>query len=188
MNITVEENERIKITLSADELERSGISFAELDYDSEKSRAFLQKLFFCSKSVTNFEKKGNNLEIEIFPAAKNGCVVYFTPILEIKQVPGYRKLHPPKIAAITAEFSCADALLDFGKALKERKIQVKKSSLYKSGDGYFLILTPFSVDADEVKGLISEFAVLSEKKPSFIKEQYQLLCFEDVLSKMTKYL
>ncbi|MGN1081575.1 MAG: adaptor protein MecA, partial [Acutalibacteraceae bacterium] len=144
MNITVEENERIKIILSAEELEKNEISFAELDYDNEKSRAFLQKLFFCSKSVTNFCKKGKNLEIEIFPAAKNGCIVYFTPTGEIKQVSRQRKLNAPKICTVTAKFSSADALLDFSKAIKSRRIPVKDSALYKSENDYYLIMTPYS--------------------------------------------
>lgn len=190
MNITVEENERIKITMTAEELSLNGITFAELDYDTEKSRLFLQKLFYCSKSVTNFSKKGESLIIEIFPAANRGCTVYFTPIGEIKQEKTSVKLNTPKICTLTAVFKGSDELLDFAATIKNRKILIKHSSLYKNSDGYILVLTPFSTDLNEVRGLISEFSLAPEKNetPSFIKEQYEAVCERDALTKLTMFL
>ncbi len=190
MNITVEENERIKVTMSAKELEINGMSYAELDYDTETSRLFLQKLFLCSKSITNFCKKGENLMIEIFPAVLGGCTVYFTPIGQIKQEKTSVKLNTPKICTLTAKFKGSDELLDFAFSLKNTGIIIKRSSLYKHKNGYILTMTPYSVDVSAVKKLLNEFSaqMLPDKNLSFIKEQYDTVCEEDAISKIIKFM
>ncbi|MBQ8533849.1 MAG: adaptor protein MecA [Clostridia bacterium] len=190
MNITVEDNQRIKVTMSAKELEENGISYAELDYDTETSRLFLQKLFLCSKSVTNFCKKGETLMIEIFPAVLGGCTVYFTPIGQIKQEKTAVKLNTPKICTLTARLESSDELLDFASSLKNMGILIKRSSLYKDGRGYILTLTPYSVDLNAVKALLNEYSakMLPEKTVLSIKERYKAVCEEDAISKITKFL
>lgn len=189
MTVSVEDNRTIKIILSAKELEANGMSLSLLYCSCVRSKLFLQKMFLFCKTATNFQRNGDVLSVEIFPASLGGCTIYFTPIGQIKQEKTKAKLNIPQICSLSALFSGIDELMDFAFAVKKLGIIIKMSSLYERCGKYLLMLTPFSIDLAAVKLLLSEFAesvkVESNKTE---KDGYRTVCKFDALTNLTKFM
>ena len=71
--------EKIRITLTEQDLEEYRLTYQQMDYNDPKTRSILQTLLVLAEEKTDFSCPDHSrLLIELFPAPGSGCTVSFT--------------------------------------------------------------------------------------------------------------
>jgi negative regulator of genetic competence, sporulation and motility len=163
MNIQKEPSGSLRIDLTANELQNFQLTYQLLDYNTPKTRQFFHRLLENAGNITDFPKGNGKLLIEVFPAPKQGCTVYFTRLLK-KQKRYKRK--PPAIYI----FPDSESLLTAVEHLQNTpKV---KSELYRIEQKYYLILQ------EQSPGILTEYGerlTFSRPTLSHIREHGNLL-------------
>ena len=131
MNIQFETPERLKIQLTAADLNELGTTYGELDYASADTRKMLDDLLGRIGAKNEFKTTDRRLVIEILPAEKEGCIIFLTlvkPALKRKKA---------DINITVWQFDSADELVEGISNLKNCK---NKISLYLLDGKYRLII------------------------------------------------
>lgn len=138
MEIGLIGGKKLKVSLSARELEGLSMSFEALARADGNTRSFLVKLLEEGKGRTGFSPRGAKLFVEIYPDNGGGAVVYFTAF----HPPGAPGL-PARIQPVIFAFESAEHLLEGAARLARQYGQrVYKSSLYRFRGEFRLILYP----------------------------------------------
>jgi negative regulator of genetic competence, sporulation and motility len=163
MNIQKEGIDSIRVDLTADELQEFRLTYPLLNYQDQKTRRLLDQLLKNAGALLGFVRSGGKLLIEIFPAPRQGCTVYFTN-LEKK---GRRFKQKPPTAYL---FSNSEDLLSAVEQLSTTP--APKSELYRLNDNYLLILQ------EQEKNALSEYGdriSCTKKELAYIREHGTLL-------------
>lgn len=131
---------KLKITLSAAELEAVFGDYNRIDYQSADTRLALGELLRCAAPEADFELDSSSVRIEVYPTCEGGCAIYFT------------KSEAPLCAQKTRrasragryyllEFSQSSALLDaIADLYADRATREAPSRLYRLEERYRLAL------------------------------------------------
>lgn len=162
MKIEKVDDNKVKITLSFEELEMRNITLSDI----EKNNAAAKNLFTSLIEETNldedFQFENSQLFIEASADNNNTFILTITKIEDLPDINKYSIQNPKvlyKIDSHLFEFSSLDIILEFCKIAKEENLFFGKNTLYKYNDKYFIL---FSETAIKNKKFIKTYVMLSE--------------------------
>ena len=158
MKMELLENGCLKILLTEEDLNRLGLSFASLDYDTPATRSAMQTLLLAARNETGFDPTGG-LVVEALPV-DDGCLLLFTPTASHRRIRLKKAVGPYIYEVEDAEqlFRLAEGLSRYRQPLQKRLLPSAGSSLYLFGEKYRLVLYPASVLPRGVQDLMREFS------------------------------
>lgn len=128
---------KLKVILTAADLEGFGIDYDSMDYQDPHTRKALLRILEQGRAETGFDPRKAKLFIEVYPCEGNGCVLFFTC------------LRQPHAAAKTAmepvlfAFDSVDALTEGAvKVYSRYGHRIYRSSLYQMEGTYRLVVYP----------------------------------------------
>lgn len=183
MEFSLVSSEKLKVTLSPDDLLRLGLRYEEIDYQDEKTRKALVDLLAEGRASAGFQPRGAKLYIEVFPSAEGGCVICYTRLAGGETFARGRLLAGPP--PIVFAFSDPDALLRAG-ALTARlyRQRILASTLYAFGREYRLIIHPLDIGDHLSASFLGEYGRLvgtGNLLAAYIEEHGKLLRQTDAL-------
>lgn len=149
MNITLEDSNRLLITLSYQELLSLGFTYHSLNYSGPSAKAAINGLLEKASIQTGFTYSGGKLLIEAFPAPDMGCTLLFT---KLSAGPKYR-LRRQSASPYIFEFSSAGSMMSAMELLSQKKIC--DGTLYKIGEKYRVLLR--HTNGKKMTAALSEF-------------------------------
>ena len=154
----------LRIVLSAEELERNGLTFQSLSKQEPQTRAFLLALSRAAGLLLQFDAASQNLHIEVYPYADGGCLL-----------------------CVAREQPKRSARLLFAKTFRELVglcgefapyLQSDRNALYRTVSGFVLLLYgSTSLPPDLQTFLLAE----SENAEAVLSEYAELLIAEDAV-------
>ena len=161
MKIELENDNKIVISLSNEDMITLDITFEDLDYQNIETRRVIWTLLDEARQTLN--KDINLCEKMLIEVSKNiegGCTIYFTMLPESSHTGTNRlimKKEPPEIVATFKNFSSIE---DFFERYKILGDSICESELYIYESGYALILEPKLSKRQSIELCISEFGSL----------------------------
>ncbi len=179
---------KLKVTLSAVDLEEFSISYDAMDYTHNGTRQLLVDLLEQGKLETGFNPQHSKLYIEVYPTEEDGMVIYFTTLPSGHQL---RKGSPKAPAPVIFSFEDIDDLTHACcKVYARYSHRIYKSSLYKLGKQWRLIVYPLDY-ADQLSVyFLSEFAPQigeGEIHAAYVQEHGQEIILDTALDTLAKY-
>lgn len=191
---------KVKITLSIDELEQRDISLKDLEKDTVKAKKLFLELIEESNLESSFIFEHAQLFVEAATDSNDFFTVTITKIDDFPDLAKYNLLDegfekktirkPSNNLAYPINFNIfsfqsLDTILDMCDILKKTKCFLGKNSLYKLDDRYFLIFSKYSIKNSKFSrtySIINEFCsstyesdlyevCIKEKSKSIIKDK-----------------
>ena len=188
MDFSLSGPDRLKVSLSADDLEAFGMDYQNLDYNDGATREILLELLNKGRAEVGFLPKRAKLYIEIYPREGGGCVIYYTRLPGNQPHTGWPFLPGP--SPIAFAFADAQTLLDgCAKAYGLYRHRIYKSSLYALGAQYRLIIYPLDYNDNLSVNFLSEYGRLvgeGQVLASYIEEHGKLLRESTALETLAK--
>lgn len=78
VNIKLEEENRLCVEMTGDDLARFDLDYPKLDYSNQKTKIMLRTVLDAAKKLFLFSPDSDKLLIEVFPAPAGGCTVFFS--------------------------------------------------------------------------------------------------------------
>lgn len=78
MELIVISDDKLKIMLSEEDMERYHISGDELDYSKLSTRTVLKSILTDAKNLTGFDTEGERFFVQLFTSAHGGCELFIT--------------------------------------------------------------------------------------------------------------
>lgn len=166
-------NNKVKITLTFEELEKREINIKDIEKNSEIAKNLFVDLIEETNIDEEFEFENSQLLIEATSDNNNLFVVTITKVDNLpdmkkyslleKKVKASKKSKPQnstyKVESYIYSFNNMDDILNLCETSKEENLFFGKNSLYKYNDKYFLIFANSSV---KNKKFLKTFVFLSE--------------------------
>ncbi|MBE6718067.1 MAG: adaptor protein MecA [Ruminococcaceae bacterium] len=147
MELILISESKLKIMLTADDMENYDISNEQMTYEKKETRRVFEKLLDEAREKTGFDSSSERIFIQVYPSKNGGCEVYVTLNTEGKQE---RKQREKSTAPKNKKEYCVYLFENIDDALSAccvlRKIGYKnESSLYSEQKGkaqvkYYLVL------------------------------------------------
>lgn len=90
MEIVRISEEKLKLTLGKEDLEKYSLKPEELDYDKTETRRVIWQILDDAKKRTGFDAAADRALIEAYPGRRGGCEIYVTLLCEKKKKKGVR--------------------------------------------------------------------------------------------------
>ncbi len=78
MELIVISDDKLKIMLSEEDMQRYHISGDELDYSKLSTRTVLKSILTDAKNLTGFDTEGERFFVQLFTSAHGGCELFIT--------------------------------------------------------------------------------------------------------------
>lgn len=154
MNVERMGKTQMKILLSEAEMKRVGLSL-EGDPSGAHTRALLLSLLEETREESGFEYYGHRLLIELYPQEGGGCAIYYKIAGSMTE----RLSKPALYGPVLFTFTDVDILIEAACRLFYRYChRIYKSSLYRLGNSYRLIVYPLDRVDSVTVSFLSEFA------------------------------
>jgi negative regulator of genetic competence, sporulation and motility len=200
--IVINEN-KIKITMSSDEMSHYGLDENEFHCSITNTREILNKILHKNHRDIAFGRieESDKLLIQLYPEVSGGCELYVTKIPDLQpdndfeeamtmNEYGEDRLLPPKRQAPKVEIKKTVLAYSFSDLSSVRGACVEldsrdfegESSLYRSDDGrYFLFVTPDEKSSPST--FLAEFGELESASSSslYLSERGKCLCKTDAV-------
>lgn len=180
---------RMKVALRPEDLERLGITYDKLDYADPLTRRALVTLLEEGKRETGFNPRRSKIFIEAFPSEEGGCILFFCRLGEGQRLPSLEEQPGPE--AVVFRFEGADALADAAEKVFARYgHRIYKSSLYWMDGGYRLVVYPLDYADHMSTTLLGEFASRSgegEVLAAFIEEHGESIIRDTAVETLAKH-
>lgn len=167
----IDEN-KVKITLTLDELSQRQISLKDIEQDSNTAQDLFLDLLEESDLQEDFLMDDSQLFVEASSDNENLFIVTITKIGYMPELAKYaptkkktrrknsnKSAHEYTVASCIYKFSNLDRILDLSYKLKLEKTFMGTNSLYKYEDSYFIVFSPSSIKNAK---FIKTFVILSE--------------------------
>lgn len=203
----IDEN-KVRITLTIDELSQRQISLKDIEQDSNRAQDLFLDLLEESELNEDFLMDDSQLFVEASSDNENLFIVTITKIDYMPEIAKYtskKKLNRKKkipsaskssaeytVASTIYKFSSIDRVLDLSSKLKLEKAFMGTNSLYKYEDAYFLVFSNTSIKNAK---FIKTFVILSEYAEQYyatdmfktlIKEKSKLIIEKKAIQKLSK--
>jgi len=202
----IDEN-KVKITLTLDELSQRQISLKDIEQDSNTAQDLFLDLLEESDLQEDFLMDDSQLFVEASSDNENLFIVTITKIDYMPELAKYattkkktRKKTSSKTNAVSEytvasciyKFSNLDKILDLSSKLKLEKSFMGTNSLYKYEDSYFIVFSPSSIKNAK---FIKTFVILSEYCDQYyaadmyktlVKEKSKLIIEKKALQTLSK--
>lgn len=199
-------NNKVKITLTFEELEKRDINIKDIEKNSEIAKNLFVDLIEESNIDEEFEFEDSQLLIEASSDNNNLFVVTITKVDNMPDLRKYSLLEKKvknskksksivtnyKVDSFIYSFKSIDNILALCENAKEEKLFFGKNSLYKYNDIYFLIFANSSI---KNKKFLKTFVFLSEYCENYysynifssaIKEKSKLIIENNALQTLSK--
>ena len=144
--IVINEN-KLKITLSENDMKQYSLDCDTIDYDNTETRRAFWNILDEVKHKTGFDAASQKIFIQLYPSKEGGCEMYVTKLGERhkrnEDCPDQElhKLHPLHKRRAAYSFSSIDDIISVCRRLTEIGFSEKSSAWRSHIDGkYFLIL------------------------------------------------
>lgn len=183
---------KIRITLTLEELEKREISLNDLEKNSSIAQELFIDLIEESNLDEDFALEGSQLFIEACSDNNNLFILTITKIDSIPELKKYNNLNlsnkknkiAPNIVDYRVDsniyaFNSLDKILSLCEVTKKEKLYFGRNSLYKYKDSFYLIFTKSAV---KNKRFLKTFAFISE----YCDDYYSSLSIEASLKEKSK--
>ena len=97
MELILISESKLKIMLTADDMESYAISNEQMSYEVKTTRDGFEKILDVAKEKTGFDSASSKLLIQVYPSRNGGCEVYVIRECDAKSDQGVKeKNNPPK--------------------------------------------------------------------------------------------
>ena len=192
---------KIKITLTFEELEKRDISLKDITNNSSLARDLFTDLIEETDLDSEFFVDDSQLLIEACSDNNNLFIVTITKINDFPELKKYtkrenksntktNKITRSKVDSNVFSFNSIDDILDLCTIAKKENLYFGRNSLYKYNDTYFLIFTKNSI---KNKKFLKTYVILSEFCNTYysydiyevsIKEKSKLIIKNNALQKL----
>lgn len=156
MEFRLVDPDKLKVTLTAADLEALGLDYDRLDYSDESTRQLLISLLEKGRAQAGFHPRRAKLYIEAFPSEDGGCVLYYTRLTGGEVFPAGR--FAPGPAPVVLAFSDPDILLRAcAQTARLYAHRILKSALYKFGSAYRLVVYPLDYTDSRSASFLAEY-------------------------------
>lgn len=163
MKVEKIDNNKVKITISFEELENRNITLHDIEINNTAAKEFFNNLIEESNVDDCFEFEDSQLFIEASADTNNTFILTVTKIEDIPDLNNYTKKSAPtlctKLDSQLFEFSSIDKILDFCYTTKDESLYFGTNTLYKYDDRYFILFSDTSI---KNKKFTKTYAMLSE--------------------------
>lgn len=136
MDYTLIHENKLKVILTAGEMQDLGLENDHMDYNDPVTRLALVSVLELSRTKARFNPRGARLFVEAYPCENGGCVLYFTCL----HISGDGK---PRVVPVVFEFEGPDELCSGAQHVHDRYAhRIHRSVLYRFGSCYRLIVYP----------------------------------------------
>lgn len=198
---------KVRITLTIDELSQREISIKDIEQDGDKAQDLFINLLEESELNEDFASEDTQLYVEASSDNENLFIVTITKIDYMPDVSKYsnkKSCHSKKkksvdmstiqytVASSIYKFNSFDSVLDLSQKLADEKAFMGTNSLYKYNDLYFLVFSKSSIK--NIK-FIKTFVILSEYAEQYyasdmyrtlIEEKSKLIIEKKAIQKLSK--
>ena len=191
---------KVKITLTIDELSQRHISLKDIEQDSNRAQDLFLDLLEETELNEDFIMDDSQLFVEASSDNENLFVVTITKIDYMPELPKYTPKKKRKtnsrieytVASSIYKFDSLDKIFELCSKLELEKAFIGTNSLYKYEDSYFLVFSDTSI---KNKKFLKTFVILSEYTDGFyatamyktlIKEKANLIIEKRALQKLSK--
>lgn len=151
MDFTRIDEAKLKVVLSAMDMEELELDYEDIDHSDPKTRRALVNILELGRIEVGFNPKKSKLFIEVFPNEPDGCVLYFTCLGAV----GKKAV---SIQPVIFQFDQAENLIDAACELHRLyKRRIFKSSLYIMKKKYRLLIYPLDYSDKRSVYFLSEF-------------------------------
>jgi adapter protein MecA 1/2 len=198
---------KVRITLSIDELTQRHISLSDLEKDTIKAKKLFLELIEESNLESSFIFEHAQLFVEAATDNNDFFIVTITKMDDFPDLTKYnlldegfskKTISKPSTNLVYPinfnifSFECLDNLLDMCDILKKTKSFLGKNSLYKLDNRYFLIFSKYSIKNSKflrTYSIINEFCLCNYESPLYeasLIEKAKLIISDKALQTLTK--
>ena len=187
MEIVRISEEKLKLTLGKEDLEKYCLKPEELDYDKTETRRVIWQILDDAKKRTGFDAAADRALIEAYPGRRGGCEIFVTLLCDKKKKKGVRGRYG------IYRFSTAEELFSLCTALSRSGRQYE-SELYRlSGSrGLFLLIKEPLEDSLRKEQSLSPLSFVEEYGErykqsgagAYIKEHGECLISENAILRL----
>jgi len=193
-------NNRIKVTVTSDDMERWGVSFESFAGDSPEAQELFWTLIKRAEFETGFEVENSRLVIEALPHKNDGIILFVTRIDDVVETERSKKTgkHRYRVKKLTSRQEDEVFVYMFGDfedlcaMAQQWNFSGEKSSLYIH-EGTYYLLVKFDghlLNTGYAKAKLSEFgsrmsAVRAGE--AFLEEYGSLIAEDNAISTIAKY-
>lgn len=186
MRIEVQDDCRIAVELTKDDMSELDITYEDLDYSNIETRRVLWTVLDeASHTIGCDINLSERMLIEAVPATAGGCIIYFTVLPKSHGTTG-TKIIKRDDGAVICDIPKLDDLFAACAMLKQKGYD-QKSELYAKDNKYRLVLYPAPADETTMETMLCEFGnVLNHHKThtlSHMEEYWNLLASPDAIAK-----
>ncbi len=135
MEIVRISEEKLKLTLCKEDLEKYSIKIDELDYDKTETRRVIWQILDDAKKRTGFDAASDKALIEAYPGRRGGCEIYVTLLCDKKRKKGVRgRLGVYRFGSVEALFALCTELC------KEKRLYESDLYCLPRDKSYYLVL------------------------------------------------
>lgn len=148
--------------MSSDDLSLFGLTYHQIDYGNCLTKMMIDRLMSFCQSVFSKKYTGSKVLIEVFPAPKGGCVIYFTHLCKENESEQRKGFAAKKYRVIKQNdfvifrFENSDDLLRGVTAAKKSFRQRLDSELFLFKNKYYLLVKEHM--SQRQKNILCEFA------------------------------
>lgn len=173
MEITLVHETKLKVTLSALDMQALSLDYGRMDYTDPATRKALVSILNRGRAQVGFNPRRAKLLVEVYPHEDGGCVLYFT-CLGAANGAGQAGMEP-----VLFEFENADDLISGAcKLFEQYSHRIYKSSLYRLRGRYRLTLYPLDYSDRLSVYFLSEYGEIigeGDLLAAFTEEHGELL-------------
>lgn len=186
MRIEAQNEFRIAVELTNEDLSELDITYDDLDYSNIETRRVLWTILDEARQTLGRDiNLSEKMLIEAIPGTKGGCVIYFTVLPKDQKKKGNRLLVKKDFDPIICDFNSINGVIDVSRQLAKNK-ELPKSELYTYKRIYRLIIYPKDYDNKCFETTLQEFGQLHNQKTQIIiartKEYWEKLAGPNALT------
>lgn len=176
------DNDKLKISLTREDMEKYALDFESFSYDNTETRRAFWSILDDAKHETGFDAAVDTVSVQIYGGKSGGCEMYVTRTHAKERIPGLPVI-PQHFGKALFGFTGIDDLLCACKALENLRFS-GKSSAYFDEKGYYLQISdgfPRAGDRDCLTpaDLLCEYGTrLSAESSEYIIENCRPICID----------
>lgn len=188
MRIEVQDDYRIAVELTKDDMSELDITYDDLDYSNIETRRVLWTVLDeASHTIGRDINLSERMLIEAIPALSGGCIIYFTVLPSSQSGGKGTKILKKEGEALICDISRIENVFSLAGTLKKHGYN-QKSELYAKDGRYRLILYPEMGDELMIENILCEYGDILGKNKAYIlsrmKEHWNRLCSPDAIDKL----
>ena len=188
MELTLISENKIKISLTRQDLDEHGITSDALDYDNTETRRVFWTLLDEARKKTGFDAAKNRIFIQIYPSRDGGCELFVSKITDTDEDNRYkteaRKGNEKRTAKAVYRFEKMQELISVCKRLHTLGYRGRASAYSEDKTRFFLSFDETVSQAE----LVGEYGERQSTEGAllYIKEHCVTICEGEAVSRLAK--